>query len=86
MECPYQTVLENYFTREKKMKNHKKPKRQTYYMYVEQDIELQKQKASLITNIELLENQRKIGILEAEAGKPAIRSSYKSQPKQHLFC
>lgn len=56
-------------------------------MYVEQDIELQKQKASLITNIEiLLENQRKIGILEAEAGKPEIRSSYKSQPKQHLFC
>lgn len=54
-------------------------------MYVEQDIELQKQKASLITNIEiLLENQRKIGILEAEAGKPD--SSYKSQPKQHLFC
>lgn len=47
-------------------------------MYVEQDIELQKQKASLITNIELLENQRKIGILEAEAGKPEIRSSYKS--------
>lgn len=55
-------------------------------MYVEQDIELQKQKASLITNIELLENQRKIGILEAEAGKPEICSSYKSQPKQHLFC
>lgn len=42
-------------------------------MYVEQDIELQKQKASLITNIELLENQRKIGILESEAGKPEIR-------------
>lgn len=54
-------------------------------MYVEQDIELQKLKASLITNIELLENQRKIGILEAEEGKPEIRSSYKSQPKQHLF-
>lgn len=65
------------------MKKNEKPKRQTYY--VEQDIELQKQKASLITNIELLENQRKIGILEAEAGKPEIRSSYKSQPKQHLF-
>lgn len=38
-------------------------------MYVEQDIELQKQKASLITNIELLENQRKIGILDRDKEK-----------------
>lgn len=67
----------------KKNEKSLKPKRQTYY--VEQDIELQKLKASLITNIELLENQRKIGILEAEEGKPEIRSSYKSQPEQHLF-